>query len=122
VLPKLIFEPLLRRFDQRTADTEGARAEARRTLADADAQVALFERAMSDEKQRALAERAADRMQAQREAAELVKRVRSETAARIDAGVSALRQEGERGRAALDAEAASVAKLIVGKILGGSPS
>ena len=119
VLPKLVFGPLMERFEQRDARTEGARAEARRMLKEADEQVAVFERAMSDEKQRAMAERQAARMQAQREANELVNRVRTETTGRIDAGIAALQAQAQRANAELEAESKAISALIVGKILGG---
>lgn len=119
VLPKLIFEPLLKRFDQRSARTEGARAEARRMLKEADEQVVVFERAMADEKQRAMAERAAARMQAQRETNDTIVKVRNETNARIDSGIEALRAQGDAARAEIDAEAKAIAGMIVTKIIEG---
>lgn len=119
VLPKLVFGPLMERFEQRDARTEGARAEARRMLKEADEQVAVFERAMSDEKQRAMAERQAARMQAQREANELVSRVRAETMAKIDAGIAKLQAQAQTANAELEAESKAISALIVGKILGG---
>lgn len=119
VLPKLVFGPLMERFEQRDARTEGARSEARRMLKEAYEQVAVFERAMSDEKQRAMAERQAARMQAQREANELVHRVRVETTAKIDSGIVRLKAQAQTAHAELEAESKAIAALIVGKILGG---
>lgn len=119
VLPKLVFEPLLARFEQREARTEGARADARRMLKEADEQVAVYEKAMTDEKQRALAERAAARNAAQREANELISKIRAETNAKIDAGIATLRAEGDKARAAVEGEANQIAALITAKIVGG---
>ncbi len=119
VLPKLVFEPLLARFEQRDARTEGARAEAKRMLKEADEQVAVYEKAMSQEKQRALAERATARNAAQKEASTLVSQVRTETNARIDAGISALRVEADKARTAIEAEAEQIAALITDKIVEG---
>jgi F-type H+-transporting ATPase subunit b len=121
-LPKLIFEPMLKRFDQREARTEGARAEARRMLKESDEQVQVFEKAMADEKTRARAERAAARMQAQREANETVAKVRRETNERIDAGIAALSAEAAKAQAELDVEAKAISALIVQKILAGRAS
>jgi F-type H+-transporting ATPase subunit b len=119
VLPKLIFEPMLKRFDQRDARTEGARAEARRMLKESDEQVVVFEKAMSDEKIRAMAERSAARMQAQREANEAVAKVRRETNTRIDAGIAALSAQAAAAQVEIDADARLVSALIVQKILVG---
>ena len=119
ILPRLVFEPLLQRFEQREARTEGARTEARQMLKEADEQVAVYEKAMAKEKQRALAERAAARNGAQQEANALIAKVRAETNAKIDAGIGALRTEGDKARGAIEAEAAQIAGLITDKIVGG---
>ncbi len=119
VLPKLIFGPLLERFEQREARTEGARAEARRMRREADDQVAAFDRAMNDEKQRAMAERQAARMQAQREAAEMIAKVRRETHARITVGIEALRTQAAKAKVELDQDARQIASQIVRKLLEG---
>lgn len=119
VLPRLVFEPLLQRFEQREARTEGARTEARVMLKEADEQVAVYEKAMAEEKQRALAERAAARNGAQREANALIAKVRAETNAKIDAGITSLRSEGDKARDAIEAEAAQIAGMITNKIVGG---
>ncbi|MCO4761422.1 MAG: ATP synthase F0 subunit B [Myxococcales bacterium] len=119
VLPKLVFEPLLSRFEQREARTDGARADARRMLKEADAQVAVYEKAMADEKQTALAERAAARNAAQKEANALIAKVRAETNSKIDAGIAALRGEADKARGAIEAEAGQIAALITAKIVGG---
>ncbi len=119
VLPKLIFGPLLERFEQREARTEGARAGARRMRREADNQVAAFDRAMSDEKQRAMAERQAARMQAQREAAETIAKVRRETHARIAVGIEALRAQAAKAKVDLDQEARQIASQIVRKLIEG---
>lgn len=119
VLPRLIFAPLMERFEQRAARTEGARADARRVQREADQEVATFERAMSDEKQRALAERQAARMQAQREAQQLIQRVRTETAARMERGMADLAQAAQAGRTLMDTEARELAGMIVTTIVKG---
>ena len=74
---------------------------------------------MTDEKQRALAERAAARNAAQREANELISKIRAETNAKIDAGIATLRAEGDKARAAVEGEANQIAALITAKIVGG---
>ena len=67
-LPKLIFNPLLERFTHRQDRTEGARSQAKAMLRDADKQIFVYEEATSKQKQKALAERAAARADAQQQA------------------------------------------------------
>ena len=119
VLPKLIFDPLLARLEQRDARTDGARAEAKSLLKEADEQVVVYERAMAQQKQQALAERAVARNAAQREANELLAKVRAETNRKIEAGIAAMRSEADKARGAIEAEAAQIAGMITAKIVEG---
>ncbi|HAN31372.1 MAG TPA: H(+)-transporting ATPase [Myxococcales bacterium] len=122
VLPKLIFEPLLARFDLRESRTEGARQEAKAMLKEAQAKESAYESATAKEKQRALAERAAARADAQKKAAALIASVRAETNDRIDAGIVAMRGEAAKAKESLDAEAAELADLIANKLMEGQRS
>jgi len=119
ILPKLIFEPLMERLGQRDTRTSGARDDAKRMLKDADAQVLIFEKATSEQKQVALAERAAARESAQQKAGELLDKVRADTDARVEAGIAELRSDAETGRAQVDADATAIAAEIAEKILTG---
>ncbi|GEM_PF-2050743 len=120
ILPRLIFEPLLKRFEQRDARTSGARTDARRMLKEADEQVHVYQKATSDEKQKALAERAAARDDAKHQADEMVKKVRMQTVQAVAIGVAALRKEADKARTDIDHEAAAISVMISTKILGGS--
>jgi len=81
--------------------------------------VLIFEKATSEQKQVALAERAAARESAQQKAGELIDKVRADTDARVEAGIAELRSDAETGRAQVDADATAIAAEIAEKILTG---
>ncbi len=118
-LPKLIFNPLLERFTHRQDRTEGARNEAKAMLRDADKQIFVYEEATSKQKQKALAERAAARADAQQQAAELVENVKKKTHFKITQGIATLVRAEEDARAQIDKEAAAISVLIAEKIVEG---
>lgn len=118
-LPGLIFKPLLARFEQRVAKTEGARSEARSMLRDADAQVVVYEEATAKQKQKALAERAAARADAQEQAAELVEKVKKETNFRITQGISTLFAAEAHAKREIEKDAAAISVMIADKIVEG---
>ena len=120
VLPKLIFEPLLARFDLREARTEGARRDAKTMLKEAEEKQQAYEEATAKEKQRALAERAAARRRPK--AAAMIASVRSETNERIDQGIATMRAEAAKAKETLDAEAAQLADVIATKLMEGQRS
>lgn len=119
VLPKLLFNPLLDRLEHRDSRTDGARTDARRMLKEADAQVLIFEKATSDQKQTALAERAAARESAHQKAQGLIAHVRAQTDAEVQKGIADLRQDADQARADIDSEAAAISVSIADKILTG---
>jgi F-type H+-transporting ATPase subunit b len=119
VLPRLIFRPMLERIEQREFRTEGARADARAMRHAADEEAALFDQAMTAEKRKALAERAEVRQSTQRKAEELVATARTQTAARIDQGLTRQRAEAVRHREVLSQDAALIARQVADKIAEG---
>lgn len=120
ILPGLIFKPLLARIEQREARTSGARTDARRMLKEADEQVHVYEKATSEEKQKALAERAAARDDAKQKADKLIDDVRERTEARIAEGIAAMRADADAARGGIEDEARNLAGVIADKILSGT--
>ncbi len=119
VLPSLVLKPLVARFDQREARTEGARNEAKTLRKQADEQVASYEHATQEQRKKAMAERAETRAATQRQADALVAQARAETQARIDAGLAQQRQVMKQAQAQLDAVAAPLAGEIADKLVRG---
>jgi hypothetical protein len=85
----------------------------------ADEEAALFDQAMTAEKRKALAERAEVRQSTQRKAEELVATARTQTAARIDQGLTRQRAEAVRHREVLTQDAALIARQVADKIVEG---
>lgn len=119
VLPGLVLKPLVARFDQRDARTEGARHEAKALRKEADDQVASYEHATQEQRKKAMAERAETRAATQRQADALVSQARAETHARIEAGLAEQRQAMKKAQAELDAAAAPLATSIADKLVRG---
>ena len=118
ILPGLLFKPLLERIEQREARTSGARTDAKHMLKEADEQVHIYEKATAEEKQKALAERAAAREDAKQKADTLVKDVRKKTEFKITQGVTRLRADADAAREGIEEEARKIATLIADKIVG----
>lgn len=117
VLPSLILKPLVARFDQREARTEGARNESKLLRKQADDQVASYEHATQEQRKKAMAERAETRAATQRQADSLVAQARVETQARVDAGLSQQRTAMKQAQLELDAIAGPLAKDIADKLV-----
>ena len=119
VLPPLVFKPLVARIEERDARTEGARAEAKKVRHEADVKVQDYETRTAQAKRDALDERAKVRADAQKQAAALVASARAESAVRVDAGLTAQRQQAEAARLQLKDDAATLGGQIARKLVEG---
>lgn len=119
ILPGLVFKPMLARMEQLDARTTGARANAHAIKRNADEQVASFDAAASDQKRKALEERAKLREETQKQADGMVVQARRDTQARIDAGLAAQKIQAQEARKALEADAQEIAGMIANKLAQG---
>ncbi len=119
LLPRIIFRPMLERIEQREARTDGARAEAKAMRHAADEQVTAYDQATAEEKRRALEERAQVRTATQHKAQDMIAQARTQTAARIDAGLAAQREQATAARKQLAGEAEIIGALIADKLAEG---
>lgn len=119
VLPSMVYKPLLARFDQREARTDGARAQAKALRRQADDEVTRYEAAVANQRRDALTERAETRSHTQQQADQMLETARAETVARINAGIAAQRQAADETRKALSQEAASLGTAIADKLVRG---
>ncbi len=119
VLPKLIFQPMLARLDQRTARTDGAKAAAKETRAKADQEAARYEHATAEDKRKALEERAKMRAGAELQAADTVQKARLAANARVEAGIAEQQRVFAVTRGELQNEANALAIQISDKIVRG---
>jgi len=118
LLPRLVFNPMLRRVEERQARTSGAAADARAIVKEADRKVGQYEDAIAEEKRQAMEERAHARDAARRKAAATVAQVRKEADARIEAGIATLQVDAEAARAGLRDDARAVADMIADRLVG----
>lgn len=116
VLPPLVFKPLLARFEQREARTEGARNEAKQLRKQADEEVARYETLTAEQRRTALQERAETRLATQKQADAMVAQARTETATRLEAAFARQRATADEARAALRQDAALIAASIADKL------
>ncbi|NOU34538.1 MAG: H(+)-transporting ATPase [Polyangiaceae bacterium] len=118
VLKPVLFDPMLKLFEERERRIEGARAEGLKLdRASAEAQ-AKYEAAM--QKARGVANQERDKLRAEGTKAEneILAEVRTETAKTMDDGRNRLRGEVALARQELDREAASLGAELATRVLG----
>jgi len=115
---KLLFQPYLQLRERRKAGIDGARAEAERMTAEADAKLADYEKSLAAARDRANEEGRKIRL----EAAALEKKVTEEARASaqeaIEAAQKQVRAETEAARAQLLPQAEALARSMSSRLLG----
>ncbi len=121
LLRSLVFKPLLRLVDERRAQTEGAREEAKRLESDADQRTKKVTRAVQQAKVEASEERERLRQQSKQREQDVLRGAKEEAARITDAArrkVAAQRPEAEREAAAKARELATdIAARLAGRAL-----
>lgn len=118
VANKLMFQPYLALRERRKAGIEGARAEAERMTAQADAKLADYEKQLSVARERANEEGRKVRGEAAAHEKEVTEKARASAQAAIDEASTKMRSETEAARAQLMPQAEAIAKQIASKLLG----
>jgi F-type H+-transporting ATPase subunit b len=118
VANKLMFQPYLVLRERRKAGIDGARAEADRMTAQADAKLADYEKQLAVARDRANEEGRKIRGQAAAHEREVTDQARASAQAAIDQAQSKMREETEAARAQLLPQADAIAKQIARKLLG----
>jgi F-type H+-transporting ATPase subunit b len=118
VLKPLLFDPMLALFEEREKRTDGAKAQARKIDEKSASALSQYEAEMAKARAAASADRDAIRAEAQKHEQEIMAGVRAKAAAAIEQGKRAAREEADRARAALRAEAAALAKDMASNLLG----
>ena len=115
---RLLFRPYLRMRDERAAGIEGARDEAARLSAEADARLSHYEREIAAARARAQDERRAIRTEAAARQREATDKARADAVKSFDAARSRVERETNVARQQLMPRASQVAQEIAGKLLG----
>ncbi|MGA2450062.1 MAG: ATP synthase F0 subunit B [Polyangiaceae bacterium] len=118
ILKPLLFDPLLKLFEEREKRTEGARAQARQLDERSTAALATIETTMSKAREAAGAERETLRAEAARREQEILAAVRSATAKTVEDGKRVAQAEADRVREALRADAQALSRELAARVLG----
>jgi len=115
---KLLFQPYLALRERRKAGIEGAREEAERMTASADAKLADYEKQLAAARSRANEEGRKVRSEASAHEKEVTDKARAEAQKAIDEATAKMKQETEAARLQLLPQASTLAKQIATKLLG----
>lgn len=118
VANKLMFQPYLALRERRKAGIDGARAEAERMTAQADAKLADYEKQLSIARNRANEEARKVRTEAIGHEREVTEKARTETQTAIDEAQAKMRSQTAAARAQLMPQAEAIAKQLASKLLG----
>lgn len=118
VANKLLFQPYLQLRERRKAGIEGARSEAERMTAQADAKLVDYEKQLAVARDRANEEGRKIRTQAANDERELTDKARKTAQASIESAQATMRRETESARAELMPQAEAIARTISAKLLG----
>jgi F-type H+-transporting ATPase subunit b len=115
---KLLFQPYLRLRERRRAGIDGAREEAERMTAQADAKLADYEKQLAVARDRANEEGRKVRAEAAAHEREVTDQARQSAQKAINEAQAAMRRETEAARAQLLPQADALARAISAKLLG----
>lgn len=118
VANKFLFQPYLKLRARRTKETEGARVEADRMTAEADAKLADYEKQLALARSKANDEAAKVRSEAAANEREVTEKARVASVTALDQAQAKVRKDTEAARAELMPQANAIAKSIASKLLG----
>jgi F-type H+-transporting ATPase subunit b len=113
-----LFQPYLRLRERRRQGIEGARAEAERMTAQADAKLADYEKQLTVAREAANEEARKIRAEATRHEREVTDKARATAQKAIDDAQATVRRETEAARGQLLPQADALARSIASKLLG----
>jgi F-type H+-transporting ATPase subunit b len=117
-LKPVLFDPMLKLFEERERRIDGAKLQARRIDEQSAGAHAKYEGEMSKARAAAGSERDKIRAEAVKQEQEILGKVRVSTAKVIDDGKRSAMAEAERARAGLKTEATVMARDLAGRVLG----
>lgn len=115
---KMLFQPFLQLRARRKQGIEGAREEAERMTASADAKLADYEKQLTAARTRAGDEGRKVRLEAAAHEREVTDKARAAAQISIDEAQARMRAEAEKARAELMPQAEALARSISAKLLG----
>ena len=118
VLKPLLFDPMLKLFEERERRIDGAKMQARKMDEKSASALAKYETEMARARATANAEREKIRAEGLKREQEMLAAVRASTSRTIEEGKRAALAEAEQVRARLKAEAGTLARDVAGRVLG----
>ena len=118
VANKLLFQPYLALRERRKAGIDGARAEAERMTATADAKLADYEKSLAVARDRANEEGRKVRLEAANHEREVTDKAKTTAQKSIDEAMAKMRQETDAASKELMPKADAIARSIASKLLG----
>lgn len=115
---KLLFQPYLALRERRRAGIEGARAEAEKMTAQADAKLADYQKKLVAARDRASEEARRIREEAAQREREVADQARASAQKAIDEAQATMRSQTDQARAQLLPQAGALARAISSKLLG----
>jgi F-type H+-transporting ATPase subunit b len=118
VANRLLFQPYLQLRERRKAGIEGAREEADRMTAEADAKLADYEKQLAGARDRANEEGRKVRLEAAKHEREVTDQARAAAQQALEEAQATMRRETEAARGQLMPQADALARAISSKLLG----
>jgi F-type H+-transporting ATPase subunit b len=118
VLKPLLFDPMLRVFEERERLTDGAKAHARHLDEKAASALAHYESELAKARAAGSAEREKVRAEGVKREQEILASVRESTARVLEEGKRKAREDADRARAALREQSATLAQDLATRVLG----
>jgi F-type H+-transporting ATPase subunit b len=117
-LKPLLFNPMLKLFEERENRTEKTRRDATREDERSAKALAKYEAAMAKAREAGAAERDVLRAEGTKREVDILARARSMTTATVEQGRAAIAAEAKAARTELATESAALGRVIAGRVLG----
>jgi F-type H+-transporting ATPase subunit b len=118
VLKPVLFDPMLALFEERERRIDGAKLAARKLDEASVRALTTYETEMKKARSAGNADRESQRAEGLKTEADIVGKVRETTAETVNVGRRALLEEAAQARAALKAEASTLAGALASRVLG----
>jgi F-type H+-transporting ATPase subunit b len=118
ILKPLLFDPMLRLFEEREKKIDGTRRDATKEDERSAKALAKYEGIMAKAREAGNAERDQLRSEGQKKEAEILALVRGQTTATVENGRKAIAEEATTARTALETEANALGAAIASRVLG----
>jgi F-type H+-transporting ATPase subunit b len=118
VLKPLLFDPMLKLFEEREKLIDGAKMQARHIDEKSAGALSRYESEMAKARAAGNSEREKVRAEGLRREQEILSAVRDATARQVEAGKTAAHAEAQRARAALREQSSTLAQELASRVLG----